>query len=193
MMRVRAWKPRAIGLLCLLWLLAPANAPAQQQRAATTVILVRHAEKAAQPAADPPLTPDGGARALALIAVARDAGVSTIITTQFVRTKATAEPIANALHITPIVLEARGAKHAQDVAQAILTGHAGEVVLVVGHSNTLPAIIAALGAGQVAPICDSEYDGLYVVTIPPSGPARLIRARYGAPSRVAAECASQMR
>ena len=178
----------------MLALLTPVLAAAQQ-RAATTVILVRHAEKAAEPAADPPLTPEGEVRARALIAVARDAGVTTIITTQFVRTKATAEPIANALHITPTVVDARAKTHAQDVAQNILTSHAGETVLVVGHSNTLPAIIAALGAGQVAPICDSEYDGLYVVTIPGSGggPAHVIRARYGAPSPAGPECAAMSR
>lgn len=147
---------------------------------ATTVILVRHAEKAAEPASDPGLTPAGEARAQSLVEAARAAGVNAIITSQFLRTKATAAPIASALRLTPEVIDAGGAQHPQAVAQAILTRHAGETVLVVGHSNTIPAIVAALGAPQPPPICDSEYDGLYIVTVPASGEARLIRARYGA-------------
>ena len=130
----------------------------------------------------------GEARARALIAVARDAGVTAVVTTQFVRTKATAQPIAAALGITPEVVDARAAQHAQEVARTILAKHPGEVVLVVGHSNTIPAIVAALGAAQPPPICDSEYDGLYVVTVPASGLARVIRARYGEPTPAAEAC-----
>src|SRR5213595_973597 len=149
---------------------------AAQQRAATTVILVRHAEKAVLPAEDPALTAEGQARAQALMAIARDAGVTAIITTQFARTRETARPAAEALHITPEIVSAGGAQHAE------------EVVLVVGHSNTIPAIAAALGAPRPPPICDSEYDGLYFVTVPASGPARVIHARYGEPSPALAGC-----
>jgi hypothetical protein len=66
-------------------------------------------------------------------------------------------------------------------------------VLVVVHSNTVPAIIAALGAPPQPPICDNSYDDLYVVTIPASGAARVIHARYGEPSPATAGCASMMR
>ena len=172
--------------MCLL--LAFPSETRAQQRVQTTVILVRHAEKAAEPAADPGLTAAGEARARALIAVARDAGVTAVVTTQFVRTKATAQPIAAALGITPEVVDARATQHAQEVARTILAKHSGEVVLVVGHSNTIPAIVAALGAAQPPPICDSEYDGLYVVTVPASGSARVIRARYGEPTPAAEGC-----
>jgi broad specificity phosphatase PhoE len=153
----------------------------------TTVILVRHAEKGDAPANDPGLTEAGAARARALMAIARDAGVTAVITTQFARTRETARPAAEALGITPEVARAGGGAHAQDVARMV-QAHAGGVVLVVGHSNTIPAIVAALGAPQPPPICDSEYDNLYVVTIPASGSAREIRARYGEPSPVEAGC-----
>ena len=153
----------------------------------TTVILVRHAEKAAEPASDPGLTPDGERRARELAQIGRDAGATAVITTQFLRTRATAQPLANELHLSPEVVDARGSTHAQDVA-AHVRKHAGEVVLVVGHSNTIPAIIAALGAPQPPPICDPEYDNLYIVTLPASGPARVIHARYGAATPVSAGC-----
>ena len=156
--------------------------------AATTVILVRHAEKVSTPPADPPLSPAGEMRSRALLAALRDAGVSAIITTQFLRTKATAAPLAAALGIAPEVVTASGATHAQDVAAAVRR-HAGQTVLVVGHSNTVPAIIAALGAPEPPPICDESYDNLYIVTIPAAGPSRLIQASYGERS-VVSGCAS---
>lgn len=158
----------------------------------TTVILVRHAEKAAAPANDPPLTEAGQSRAKALAAIARDAGVAAIVTTQFARTRETARPAAEALHIKPEVVSAGGAQHVQEVAR-VIRSHAGGVVLVVGHSNTIPAVIAALGAPQPPPICDSAYDNLYIVTIPSSGSAHLISARYGQPSPTEASCGSMMR
>ena len=171
-------------LILLLFTALPAFA---QERAPTTVILVRHAEKAAAPADDPALTEAGQARAQALMAIARDAGVTAIVTTQFARTRETARPTAEALQITPDVVRAGGAQHAQEVARAVMA-HAGGVVLVVGHSNTVPAIIAALGAPQPPPICDSSYDDVYLLTVRASGPARVIHARYGEASPVVAGC-----
>src|SRR5687768_5460755 len=146
----------------------------------TVVLLVRHAEKAAQPAQDPPLTEGGSARARALVAVARDAGVKAIISTQFLRTRNTAEPTATALSLTPEIVQAGGLpQHAKAVAEQVMK-HAGGTVLVVGHSNTIPAIVGALGAPQPRDLCDSEYDQLFVVVIGDAGPPRLIRSRYGA-------------
>ena len=148
----------------------------------TVVVLVRHAEKAAQPAQDPPLSEAGAARARALVALARDAGVTAIITTQFVRTKTTAEPTATALNVTPEIVQAGPMpQHAKAVADQVMK-HAGGTVLVVGHSNTIPAIVGALGAPQPKDLCDSEYDQVFVVVLGDTGPPRLIRSRYGAAS-----------
>jgi broad specificity phosphatase PhoE len=185
----------AVAALCMLLVLflncsrtSAAQAP-PVERASTTVILVRHAEKAAEPASDPGLSPAGEQRSRDLVQLARDAGVTAIITTQFARTRATAQPLATALGVKPDIVDARGTTHPQDVANAIRM-HAGASVLVVGHSNTIPAIIAALGAPQPPPICDAEYDNVYIVTLPASGTPRVIRARYGAPTPVSDGCAS---
>lgn len=177
-------------LRSLLAALALAAAPltAQAPAASTTVILVRHAEKAAEPAADPPLTAAGVARAEALAGVVRDAGVRAIVTTQFARTRATAAPAAAALGVVPEVADARAPGHPSALATALLAAHRGETVLVVGHSNTVPAIVAALGAPEPARICDAEYDHLYVVTVPASGRATVVHARYGAASAVDESC-----
>lgn len=179
---MKFWSIHRYGtfLICLAALIALG---ATAVRAQTTVIIVRHAEKAAQPASDPPLTEEGQARARALYDAVKDAGVGAIITTQFARTVQTAAPTASSLHITPRVVQASGADHVARVAAAV-KALSGETVLVVGHSNTVPSIIAALGAKEPPAICDSEYDGFYVVRIAADGKATLIRSRYGAASAV---------
>jgi broad specificity phosphatase PhoE len=179
-------------ILTFAALLSAGHGPRNTSTAAppTVVLLVRHAEKGAQPPQDPPLTAAGEERARALVAVARDAGVSAIITTQFERTRKTAEPTAVALHITPEVVAAGpAAQHAKAVVDQILK-HGGGTVLVVGHSNTIPAIVGALGAPQPRDLCDSEYDQLFVVIIGDTGPPRLIKSRYGAANVEDASCAS---
>ena len=143
---------------------------------AETVILVRHAEKAAAPADDPPLTAEGRQRAEALARTLSASGVTAIYVTEYLRTQQTGEPLALLLHLTPQRIEA---KKTPDLAGAI-RGHKDGVVLVVGHSNTLPEIIAALGGPEVK-IGDGEYDSLFVLTI--SGKdVTLLRLRYGAAS-----------
>jgi broad specificity phosphatase PhoE len=178
-----------IRLLVAASLVTATAAPSWGQARATTVIVVRHAEKEAQPANDPPLTEAGRARARALWDALKDAGVSAVITTQYARTKQTAQPTVEALHLTPEIVAAAGATHAADVAAAVKR-HPGQTVLVVGHSNTVPGIIAALGANPPAPICDAVYDNLYVVTIAESGKPSVVLGRYGAPSPVDSGCAS---
>jgi broad specificity phosphatase PhoE len=154
---------------------------------------VRHAEKAATPANDPPLTAKGEARARALATIARKDGVQAILTTQYLRTRETARPAAESLHITPEVVNAGGADHAREVARRIMQEHQGQVVLVVEHSNTIPAIVAALGAPEPPPICDNEYDGLYTVLIAPTRATTVMKSRYGATSPVTAECGTMMK
>ena len=184
----RAWFGIAVGfLVALLGVSSPARA---QNGKRTTVILVRHAEKAAEPAADPPLTEAGKARAEALWMALKDAGVRAVITTQYARTVATGAPTASRLGITPEVVNAGGANHPAQVASLVKTKHAGETVLVVGHSNTVPAIIAALGAKEPPAICDEVYDNFYVVTIDEAGNASLIHSRYGAATPPSASCGS---
>ncbi|HEY4304156.1 MAG TPA: phosphoglycerate mutase family protein [Gemmatimonadaceae bacterium] len=180
----RAW---LVTLLAALTFGITARNAAAQNGRRTTVILVRHAEKAAEPAADPPLTEAGKARAEALWLAVKDAGVQVAITTQLARTIQTAAPTVAQLGIRSEVVSANGADHPARVASAI-KGHAGETVLVVGHSNTVPAIIAALGAKQPDAICDEVYDNFYVVTIHESGKASVIHSRYGVATPAGPSC-----
>ena len=160
----------------------PLNAQAADRIGAPSlVLLVRHAEKAAEPASDPPLTAAGVARAQALAAALRDAGVTAIITTQLRRTRETAQPLATTRGLTPEVVPiSRGAIAAHvEAAMAAIRRHAGGVVLVVGHNNSVPAIVAALGGPRLPDICESVYANL-VVLVPSGREVRLVQSHYGA-------------
>lgn len=176
----------------LLLLAIPWIASAQP----STVILVRHAERAAEPPRDPVLSELGAARARDLAAALRDAGITSIITTQLARTQLTAKPIADAVAAAPIVVAAGGplAAHVDSVAAAVLRREPGEVVLVVGHSNTIPAIVAALGGPRAPDYCESQYATLVIMHFSPDKSPRTIRASYGAADPpAAAECNRGMR
>lgn len=156
-----------------------------ESQATTTVIFIRHAEKASTPVEDPGLTPAGERRVAELTRQLVDAdvvaGIDAIYSTAFRRTRQTAQPLAEALDI-PITSYDPDDNEA--VLEEILTNHKGEIILVVGHSNTIPGLIADLGASKnVPPIAENEYDNIYIVSIPWFGKTKTIRLRYGEPYR----------
>ena len=142
------------------------------QSAPTTVILVRHAEAVANAGSDPVLSEAGSARAKALAAALKDAGVKAVITTQYQRTILTGRPLAEATGAELISLSAQTGDPA-----AIGAKYAGGVVVIVGHSNTVPAIVKGLTGVDVGEIAHDSYDQMFIVTGAP-GSARLVRARY---------------
>jgi phosphohistidine phosphatase SixA len=159
-------------LACVLFAL-PAQADPR------LVIVVRHAEKAEVPGSDPPLSTAGRARAEALADALADAGVGTVITTQLARTRQTAAPLAARIGIVPQVVEAAsGQRDAHVAAVADAVRRADGVVLVVGHSNTVMQIVAALGGPEAADLDDQQYDVMLLVQ-PVGG---VVRARFGAGS-----------
>lgn len=159
---------------------APPPSPAPVPTPLTTVILVRHAEKA-DDSRDPPLSAAGVARAEALVRTLHDQPLDAVYVTPFIRTRETGRGVAEARGI-PLREQAASATYAADLAALLRERHAGQTVLVVGHSNTTPALLGALGVADPPAIADGEYDGLFVVTVGGVGPARLVRLRYGAPS-----------
>ena len=161
-------------LLCFffgcLTALAQAEPPA--------IFIVRHAERAdaasgspATMASDPDLSEAGRSRAESLGSALKDAAITAIYVTEYKRTQQTAAPLAKAAGVSVTIVPAK------DTAALIAklrssTGNA----LVVGHSNTVPEIIKALGVSTPVTVADSEYDNLFVVT--PGSPARLIHLHY---------------
>jgi phosphohistidine phosphatase SixA len=193
----------AAALLAPAFVVAPSPSIAQGADPADQLpllVLVRHADKAPQPADDPPLTAAGVKRAQDLAVALRNAGVTVIITTQLRRTRETAHPLATALGLSPEVIrvgeralvsnpaadarlppeivEAR-AEYIKKLDPAVrrLSG----VVLVVGHDWSVPGLIASLGGPELPNICPSVYDNLFVLTSA-RGKAHLIQGRYGEPT-----------
>jgi len=156
---------------------APAEAGTAVDTALTTVYVVRHAEKNAVFAgADPPLSEAGARRAEALARALADAHVTTILTTHFARTRDTARPLAAATGDSITVFDQTDAAR---VAAEVWARHAGEAVLVVGHSDTVPAIVRALAGRDVPPYREGEFDRLYVVVRRGAERPVLLALRYG--------------
>lgn len=163
---------RTVLLLVAGLALSAADTAAQTK----TVIVVRHAEKA-DDSADPVLSEEGRERARALAQTLAERGVTAIFTTQYLRTRQTAEPLATQLGITPVVIAAAGGDHVADVAARVRASDAS-TILVVGHSNTVPAIVRALSGEDVGAIADPEYGHIYEVTLT-AGAASVKRGWYG--------------
>lgn len=165
------WRRRllALGLAALL------GAAALSAAAQPLVYLVRHGEKLDH-SNDPGLSPAGEARAQRLATMLADAGLRAVYTTPYRRTIAHAAPTAQRLGLAPTVLPARDT----EALLARLRAHGSdEAVLVVGHSNTVPALLRGLGyLGEVS-IGEDEFDQLFVL-MPRAAPVEpaLARLRY---------------
>jgi broad specificity phosphatase PhoE len=139
-----------------------------------TVIVVRHGQKIDN-TPDAGLSPQGEARAIRLATMLAAANVRAIYTTQYKRTMLMAAPTAKQSGITSVsipasdtaALLARIGKHAKE-----------EVVLVVGHSNTLPEILKGLGHTTAVTVAEEDFDDLFVVAMQPSGVPSVVRLKY---------------
>lgn len=159
-----------------------AGAPAAAQDS-TVVYIVRHAEKADPAAADPPLSPTGEARARALAERLAGARLDAVLVTQYQRSRATAAPALAAARLAPWLIPTRGGElpHLEAIAAAVRGPLAGRTVLVVGHSNTVTAILHTLGGPELPELCEAEYAHLFVVVLRPGAPPAARLERYGAP------------
>jgi len=152
--------------------LLPSAAQAQQE-----IILVRHAELQAGAMAAPknvPLSPAGKERAQRLAALLKDAGVGAIYVTDFTRTNETAQPLSQELD-RPLTVISKGDQ--QDLAARLQKNHGGQVVLVVGHTDTLPDLLKGLGHPGVK-IEAQDYGNIFVVTPRAGAAPALLRLRY---------------
>jgi broad specificity phosphatase PhoE len=146
----------------------------------TVIIVVRHAEKVMDVGEDPPLTEVGEARAALLARMFGDARLAGSIDAIYVssaqRSRLTAAPLAARLGLTPVVAPANDP---YGLARRVLHEYPGGRILVVGQSNTVPAIVAALsGRKDVPPIGALEYGTMYIVTVPRLGHANYLRLNY---------------
>jgi len=176
----RQWRLLSLALMTAIGAAACSAGPGTS----TVVIVVRHADKDTIPKDDPPLTPNGVARAQALASTLEYAGVEVVITTQLIRSQQTGHPFADRAGVAMITVP-RGtdiAKHASLVA-AEVRRHPGKTILVIGHGETVGPIIAALGGPHMAEVCLGEYSNFYTLVLDGGDrPPRFIQSAYGAPS-----------
>jgi phosphohistidine phosphatase SixA len=147
----------------------------------TTIVLVRHAEKQIGAIDDAPLAPQGEQRATRLAQMFGDADafgrVQRIYVTETRRSQQTAAGLAQRLNLQPVLVEPKASP--RDLARRVLRENRGGLALVVGHSNTVPELVAKLsGAEQVPAMGDEEFDTVYVVTVPTIGRASVLRLKY---------------
>lgn len=180
-------------LVATLSVLAPGALDARQASAATgaavgsegltTVIVVRHAERA--PGNDDPgLSEAGAERGRTLAWMLQGVDVSAIYSTPYNRTRETVGPLAEQLGLD-LRIENPGAGSGseadgyRDFAHRIVREHRGGVVAIAGHSNTVGAIVTAFGVGEVEELSELEYDHLFIVTLSEVGQGTLLRLRFG--------------
>jgi len=159
-------------------LLALANLARAQQ----TILLVRHAEKATDAnEASVPLSEAGTARAARLAEMLRSAGVTAVYATDTVRARRTAEPLAKAAGLEVRIYapkDADGKSAPRILLDRLQKEEPRGIVLVVGHSNTVPEILAALGDPEKVEIPASQFDDLFVVTPRAEGPPSVVHLKY---------------
>ena len=170
---------RVLLVLSAALLAGCATRPGGAAPVVATVIVVRHAEKVDN-SRDPELGAAGRTRAQALAARLDGVPLAAIYATEFQRTGQTVGPtaVAQRVAITPY----GASQPAGEVAALLRADHPRDTVLVAGHSNTVPALVAALCACTAAPMADTEYDRLSIITFDANGRAQLDVQRYGAPS-----------
>ena len=153
------------------FVVVPAVASAQK-----LVIAVRHAERAdggsgtSMSQTDPLLSAEGEARAKRLASMLADAGITAIYVTEYKRTQDTAKPLAQKIGVE---VRSRKAQDSAGLAATLKAEHVKDVVLIIGHSNTLPNVIKAMGGPELT-IPDAEYDTIYIF-VPATGTVTKIR------------------
>ncbi|HEX7335009.1 MAG TPA: phosphoglycerate mutase family protein [Pyrinomonadaceae bacterium] len=168
-------------------------------RGSTTVILVvRHAERNDLESCSPAtvkgrpnptlaLTAGVSARAQALAHVGGEDSIAAIYASEFCRSQQTVQPLANQLGLTVNVVdqfEADGTTvNVDGLIEQIWANNTGQVILVVGHNNTVPVIVEELSGVSIEAINETDFDNLYMVVVPRWwGRTKVVRLKYGAPT-----------
>lgn len=168
-----------LGLIGALSLLASCQTTSERPAmkdlgSISTIFLVRHAEKTAEKN-DPSLTMQGQQRAEQLADLLADAEITRIYSSDYVRTRDTAAPLAKQLGLD---VEIYDAGDLQAIASKLRSED--ERALVVGHSNTTPELVELLGGEGGEPIVEAtEYDRLYIVSKAPEDGATTLLLRFG--------------
>jgi broad specificity phosphatase PhoE len=159
-----------LRLLCALPLAAALLAPACVLAEPTAIYIVRHAEKGTE-GKDPDLTADGKLRARNIATILQHAGVMHVFSTPTARTRETAQPLAERAGVTVQEYDPRAPQALVDKVRAL-----DGAVLVVGHSNTVPALVRLFGGAESEKeMPETEYTRVYQLTPTADGKLRTVR------------------
>lgn len=142
----------------------------------TTVILVRHAEKA-DDSRDPDLSPDGYERADLLAKMMEEIKFDAVYSTSFIRTTETARTVAERNQLEIIEYDS---EDPQAVAAYWVEKHRGESILVAGHSNTVPLFVNELLKREhfTELFDESDYGNILMVTITSDDERHILHIRF---------------
>jgi broad specificity phosphatase PhoE len=145
----------------------------------TVVFLVRPVEKNPGAIDDPPLSPEGEARAERLAHMFGDEGggagrLDGLYESDDRRAQQTAAPLVERLHRSPVVFRA---SEARATAARVLHERAGGTVLVIASGAALPEMVQELTGTPLGAAAAEDGDLVYVVSVPSIGRAHLARFR----------------
>ena len=129
----------------------------------STFYLIRHAEKVRinKTDRDPALNEKGIIRAFNWRDFFIDKDISKIYSTNYKRTLETVKPIEVATGLTAILYSPSSIDY-----ENFISSNKGEIVLVVGHSNTIPDFVNEVINDQVyTQIDDLNNSNLYIVSL----------------------------
>ncbi|MFT6296122.1 MAG: broad specificity phosphatase PhoE [Glaciecola sp.] len=134
----------------------------------STIYLVRHAEKVIEDSSDPALTKVGQARSKTFAAMLHGKNVTHVFSTPYQRTRDTAAPTA---HEHGILVEEYNPDEGRLIVDKLKTLEG--VILVTGHSNTIPGLVNLLVGTSFEDLDERVYDRVYIVTLDAHGDAEL--------------------
>ncbi len=148
---------------------------------AITFFIVRHAEKQTGDNNDPPLSELGIQRADRLASILADVPMDLATSTNFLRTTQTANPFVSKSLKSEKKCEI-SVYNPSDLSfffDDIYEKRKGQKILVVGHSNSVPALLNLLTAKEVyTNIPETEYDNFYIVNYKGHGKAKVMAMKY---------------
>lgn len=143
------------------------------------IFVVRHAERADPKDDASLLSAAGKRRAETLRHVLSAVALKAVYCTEYERTRQTAAPTAKAQGVSPTVLSSEDGK---GLAEALGKLKPEEDALVVGHTDTIPDLLKALGVERPVALDSGDYDNLFLVHPRPGQPPEFRWLRYGAPT-----------
>jgi len=128
----------------------------------TTLLFVRHAERAEDGTRNPPISEEGQKRAVNLFHEIDDNfDVVAIYSTAYKRTQMTATPTADSLGLE---ITEYGFDDLENFLSGLILEYSGKAVLIVGHSNTTPRLInMVLGREEFEQLQEHDYGDLFIV------------------------------